>query len=194
MHYYWCKPSFDVEVFYRSLVVEEIRVELLERSPILRETENKLICRHVKKVFFFSFALLLNYLGKTTCRDDLSHRLLPKVICQITFSLISFRFLLFYRKTDNRFSLVTTSAKPDRDSKPLLQAMKMKHRQHCMESVVKIIYIKPFSYPTAVATGSVENSDMKTWQANLWSSGCFVINAKNLETTSSKEKKKNRRE
>lgn len=43
------------------------------------------------------------------------------------------------------------------------------------------LQMNAYTYPTACATGSVEYLDIKTWHANLWSSGCFVMNPKYLK-------------
>lgn len=40
---------------------------------------------------------------------------------------------------------------------------------------------KKWAHPTDSATGLVESSDTNTWQANLWSAGCFVIKPKYLQ-------------
>lgn len=39
------------------------------------------------------------------------------------------------------------------------------------------------THPTDSARGFVEFSDTNTWQANLWSAGCFVIKPKYLQGT-----------
>lgn len=39
---------------------------------------------------------------------------------------------------------------------------------------------KKSAHPTDSATGLVESSETNTWQANLWSAGCFVIKPKYL--------------
>ena len=39
-----------------------------------------------------------------------------------------------------------------------------------------------YAHPTDWARGLVELSDTNTWQANLWSAGCFVMKPKYLHT------------
>ncbi len=43
------------------------------------------------------------------------------------------------------------------------------------------------SHPTDSARGLVEFSDTNTWQANLWSAGCFVMKPKYLQRREGKK-------
>lgn len=45
----------------------------------------------------------------------------------------------------------------------------------------------PRTYPTDSASGFVDSSDTKTWQANLWSAGCLVMNPKYLRVNRASE-------
>lgn len=60
------------------------------------------------------------------------------------------------------------------------------HR-HCSDRNMQIIFnvglpSKKWAHPTDSATGLVDSSDTNTWQANLWSAGCFVMKPKYLKT------------
>lgn len=45
----------------------------------------------------------------------------------------------------------------------------------------------PRTYPTDSARGFVDSSETKTWQANLWSAGCLVMNPKYLRVNRASE-------
>lgn len=46
---------------------------------------------------------------------------------------------------------------------------------------------KNTTHPTDSARGLVEFSDTNTWQANLWSAGCFVMKPKYLQRSFKKD-------